>query len=140
MLAVALVAANLPDADRSGDRTAGTYADAVLAALPPDAAILSFWAASTPLWHARFVEGLRPDVLVVDDTNIVYEGWGTRERRIDALICDRPVYILRPGELEPTIAQFDLTPVMDVRVGLGTPGAVATVPLYRVEPRAGRCP
>ena len=51
----------------------------MFAALPPDAAILSYWDASTPLWHATLVEGRRPDVLVVDDTNIVYEGWGTRE-------------------------------------------------------------
>ena len=55
--------------------------------LPPDAAILSYWDASTPLWHAEYVEGRRPDVLIVDDTNIVYEGWGTREARIASLIC-----------------------------------------------------
>ena len=74
---------------------ATTFVDAVLEALPPDAAILSEWDASTPLWHAQYVLGRRPDVLIVDDTNIVYEGWGTRERRIASLICDRPVFILR---------------------------------------------
>ena len=57
---------------------------------PQDAAILSFWGASPPLWHATLVEGLRPDLLVVDDTNIVYEGWGTRERGSTSLICERP--------------------------------------------------
>ena len=113
-----------------------------MGALPPDAAILSFWGASTPLWHARFVEGTRPDVLVVDDTNIVYEGWGTREARIAALICQRPVFILRPGdaELEATRAAYDLTPVLEVPVGIGAPTANATVTIYRVEARPGQCP
>ena len=83
----------------------------MFAALPPDAAIFSFWAASPPLWHGTLVEGRRPDLLVVDDSNIVYEGWGTRERRIDSLICERPVFILRPNEAElhPTRAAYQLT-------------------------------
>ena len=86
-----------------------TYIDAMAAQLPPNAAVMSYWAASPPLWYATLVEGLRPDLLVVDDTNIVYEGWGTRERRIDALICDRPVYVMRPNdaELDPTRAAYD---------------------------------
>ena len=88
------------------------------------------------------VEGLRPDLLVVDDTNIVYEGWGTRERRIDALICDRPVFVMRPNdaELNPTRAAYTLTEAFRVYVGRGTPYAVQSVPVYRVEPPPGRCP
>jgi hypothetical protein len=140
-LVVALVAGNFGDADRSHDRTASTYVDDLLAALPPDAAIVSFWDASTPLWHARLVEGRRPDVLVVDDTNIVYEGWGTRERRIASLICDRPVFILRVDEreLEPTREAYELVQVAELEVGHGAASANSTVPLYRVEARAGTC-
>ena len=48
VLAVALVALNLPTADRSGDISARTYVDAVLGALPENAAILSFWGPSSP--------------------------------------------------------------------------------------------
>ena len=48
--------------------------------------------ASPPLWYAPLVDGLRPDLLVVDDTNIVYEGWGNREARIASVICERPVF------------------------------------------------
>ena len=99
--AVALIAVNLPTADKSGDRSARTYVDTLFAALPADAAILSFWGPSPPLWHAQLVLGERPDVLVVDDTNIVYEGWGTREARIDSLICSRPVFILPVNETDP---------------------------------------
>jgi hypothetical protein len=140
-LVVALVATNLGGADRSRDRSASIYVDTVLGVLPADAAILTSWPATTPLWHARFVEGRRPDVLVVDDTNIVYEGWETRERRIAELICKRPVYILRPEEdLEPTRELYRLEEVEALRVGRGTASANATLNMYRVEPLSGQCP
>ncbi len=141
-LAIALVVVNLPTVDRHDDNSGQAYADEMMTKLPPNAAIFSYWASTTPLWHARFVEGMRPDVLIVDDTNIVYEGWQSRERRIATLICDRPVYVMRPfdKELDPTRAQYDLTEAFQVRVGLGTPDAVETVPVYRVDARPGQCP
>jgi hypothetical protein len=141
VIAVVLLAANLPAQDRSGDHSAREYVDDVFAVLPHDAAILSFWGASPPLWHWTLVVGERPDVLVVDDSNIVYEGWGTREARIQSLICERPVFILRPVafELDPTRQHWSITEVARVPVGYGTPNATAVVPLYRVEPPA-ECP
>jgi hypothetical protein len=141
-LAVMLIAVNLSLADHSDDHSAEAYVDAVFAALPADAAILSYWGASTPLWYATLVEGRRPDVLVVDDTDIVYGGWGTRERRIAALICSRPVFILRPTEsdLAPTRAQYRLTAVAVLDVAGGTPSATFPAPLYRVDPPGGSCP
>ena len=142
VLVVVLVVANLPGANRSDDRTAQQYVDKMLAALPSNAAVFTYWAASPPLWHATMVEGLRPDLLIVDDTNIVYEGWGTREKRIDSVICDRPVYVMRPNdsELAPTRAAYGLTEAFTVFVGRGSPSASQTVPVYRVVPPLGRCP
>jgi hypothetical protein len=142
LLVVVLVGRNGTLVNRNDDRGAQAYIDTMAAQLPPNAAIMSYWAATTPLWHATLVEGLRPDLLVVDDTNIVYEGWGSRERRIDSLICDRPVYVMRPNdaELNPTRTSYALTEVFEVLVGRGTPYAVQDVPVYRVEPPPGRCP
>ncbi|MGH2464532.1 MAG: protein O-mannosyl-transferase family, partial [Candidatus Limnocylindrales bacterium] len=90
---VVLGGLNWSAADLSADLTGPTYVDAVFSHLPQGAAILSYWDASTPLWYGQHVEGRRSDVLIVDDTNIVYEGWGTRENRIATLICQRPVFI-----------------------------------------------
>ncbi len=128
---------NLPSADRSADHSGDDYVDAVFSILPPDAAILSYWDASTPLWHGEYVEGRRPDVLIVDDTNIVYEGWGTREARIASLICSRPVFVLRldPQDFRPLLVDYELTDVADVRVAIGGPSAATTRSIYRVEPR-----
>jgi hypothetical protein len=136
VFAVGLAALNWRASDRSGDRSAEAYVDSVLTALPQGAAILSEWDASTPLWHAQLVLGRRPDVLIVDDTNIVYEGWGTRERRIASLICERPVFILRLRDrtLQPTRSSFRLEPFLTVMVGRGGPSASSARPLLRVEP------
>ncbi len=136
LLVVLLGIRDLPAADRSGDRSGPAFVDAVFAALPPDAAILSPWDASTPLWYGQHVEGRRPDVLIVDDTNIVYEGWGTREARIASLVCERPVYIIRlsDADLVPTLRSYRLEPVASVEVGAGGPSATRTQRLYRVDP------
>jgi hypothetical protein len=140
--AVLLIVVNLPAADKSGDRSARTFVDTMFSALPQNAAILSFWGPSPPLWHAQFVLGERPDVLIVDDTNIVYEGWATRERRIASLICTRPVYMLPVNEsiTDPTRREYDVTRVFDVQVGALGPTAAYTLPVYRVDPKPGTCP
>jgi Protein of unknown function (DUF2723) len=141
--AIGLAASNWRSADRSGDHTGQDYVDAVFAALPPDAAILAYWDASTPLWHGQLVQGMRSDVLIVDDTNIVYEGWVTRERRIESLICERPVFILRlaDADLRPTRDEFQLEPFIAVRTAAGGSSAAVERPIYRVEPLgSGACP
>ncbi len=143
VFAVTLGVVNWQASDRSGDRSAETYVDAVLSALPQDAAILTEWDVSTPLWHAQLVLGRRTDILVVDDTNIVYDGWGTREQRIASLICERPVFALRirEGDLAPTRAAYRVEPVTTVFVALGGPSAAVTRTLFQVKPLdPGRCP
>jgi transmembrane protein TMEM260 (protein O-mannosyltransferase) len=136
VFAVGLAVTNWPAADRSTDHGGDVFVDTVLGALPPDAAILSEWDASTPLWHAQYVLGRRPDVLIVDDTNIVYDGWGTRERRIASLICERPVFIVRlkDEDLVTTRAAYRLEPFLTVMVGEGVATATASRPVFRVLP------
>jgi hypothetical protein len=136
VFAAGLALANWQAADRSADRSGDAFVDTVLEALPSDAAILSEWDASTPLWHAQYVLGRRPDVLIVDDTNIVYDGWGTREQRIASLICERPVFIVRlkDEDLVITRAAYRLEPFLTVRVGEGTAIATGDRPVFRVLP------
>jgi hypothetical protein len=136
VFAVALASLNWAGNDLSENVSGPTYVDAVMAALPRDAAILSYWDASTPLWYGQQVEHLRPDVLVVDDTNIVYENWGTREARIASLICSRPVFILRldPGDLGPTRVDYQLVPFLAVTVAAGGPTADAPIEIYQAHP------
>jgi Protein O-mannosyl-transferase TMEM260-like len=134
--AVAIGAVNWGANDRSADRSGDEYADAVFTDLPPDAAIFTSWDAATPLWYGRYIEGRRPDLLIVDDTNIVYEGWGTREARIASLICRRPVFMIRgnPAELALTMRMYDLEPYLSVPAALNGPTAEETRQIYRVTP------
>jgi hypothetical protein len=140
-VAVTLVASHFATVDRSGDRTGDAYVDTVLDALSPDAAIVTYWGASSPLWHATMVDGRRTDVLVVDDSNIVYEGWGTREARIATLVCERPVFVLRQSERELVELRgtYRLTPVARPVVSWGGPTGTTPITLYRIE-RPDTCP
>ena len=133
---VLLGSLNWTAADLSDDHSGPDYVDTVFARLPTNAAILSYWDASTPLWYGQHVEGRRPDILIVDDTNIVYENWGTREARIAALICSRPVFILRldGGDLIPTRQAYSLVPFTAVTVAAGGPSAIVSVEIYQVHP------
>jgi hypothetical protein len=134
---------NWSTADLSADHSGPDYVNVVFSALPADAAILSYWDASTPLWYGQHVEGRRTDVLIVDDTNIVYENWGTREARIAALICSRPVFILRldGSDLIPTREAYRLVPFLTVSVAAGGPSADASVEVYQLHPLdANACP
>ncbi len=142
VLAVAIAALSLPAADRSSDDSGDAYVAKMFGQLPANATIFSFWGASTPLWHAQLVRGERPDVLVVDDTNVVYEPGGTREERMLALICSRPVYILRPydAELAPTRQEFALHAAFSVLVGAGGPSGTVPLMVYQVSAVPGTCP
>jgi hypothetical protein len=89
------VPGRLPDVDASGDYSVRTWMEATFRALPQDAVIISWWSYSTALWYGHFVEGLRPDVKIIDDRNILDEGYGTVQNAIDTFLGKRPVYLIR---------------------------------------------
>ncbi len=134
--ALVLTTMNWTVSDRSDDDSGQVYVNAVFDALPANAAIVSYWDPSAPLWYGHFVEGLRPDVLIVDDTNLVYEGWGSAAKRIASLICTRPIFTIRIGEadLAPLRLSYKVTPFMTVRVSSLGPSAVLNQTVWRVDP------
>jgi hypothetical protein len=139
--AVLIALVSLPAVDRSTDHTGDDYAATIARELPPNAALFSFWGASTPIWHAQLVLGERRDVLVVDDTAIANGPGGTREERMLAMVCQRPVYTVRadPSELDAARAVFTLTASFSVNVGVGSPTAATTLTVYRVVATADTC-
>ena len=105
--------------------------DATLAALEPDAVIVSWWNYSTALWYGHLVEGKRPDVKIIDDRTVLDEGYGTAQHAIDAFLGTRPVYLIRiDSDLPQYRALYDLEPVA------GIPSQPSGV-VYRVLPLAG---
>lgn len=114
--------------DRTGDRAAQTWTDEVLAALEPNAVVVSWWSYSTPLWYATIVDGRRPDICIIDDRNRLDYALGELDHVIDRYIATRPVYLVRNGTSE-----FGrLTGKYDVR----SVGAPTATNLLRVTPVA----
>lgn len=89
------IPARVPDLDVSSDRSVRIWMEATFAALPPDAVLISWWSYSTALWYGHFVEGLRPDVTIIDDRTILDDGYGTVQTAIDTFLGERPVYLIR---------------------------------------------
>ena len=115
LLAPSLLA--IPDrarlVDRSDDRAAQAWTDDVLAALAPNAVVVSWWSYSTPLWYATIVDGRRPDILIIDDRNRLDQNLGELDHVIDLYIATRPVYLIRNGssELGQLAGRYDVVPL-----------------------------
>jgi hypothetical protein len=100
-------------ADRSGDTGAERWLAETLPVLAQDAVVVSWWTTSTPLWYAQKVEGLRPDLFIVDDRTMLDLDLGRAPDVIRRYLAEgRPVYAIRVdynGDLDELTAQFDMT-------------------------------
>lgn len=83
-------------AEQGANRDADRWVASVYSALPQDAVIVSWWSYSTPLWYHRWVLGERPDVTIIDERNILDDGYGTINGAITRFIATRPVYVVPP--------------------------------------------
>ena len=117
ILAVALVVPTLLDVParyRAVDATrqieAATWTDHALTAMEPNAAIVSWWSFSTPLWYAQKVQGRRPDIEIIDDRTRLDQNLGGLTDVIDANLGKRPVYVIRvdPNEVRMLAGRYDL--------------------------------
>jgi hypothetical protein len=100
--------------DRTADRSAQVWLDAVLDEVEPGAVIVSWWSYSTPLWYAQLIEGRRPDVFVADDRTRIDMDLGEVTDVIDDnLAIGRPVYAIRidSQELLQLNMRYTLTPL-----------------------------
>jgi hypothetical protein len=115
---LAPTAATLPAraqaADQSHNAAAQEWLTAALAAFEPDAVIVSWWSYSTPLWYAQRVEGLRPDIMIIDDRTLLDMGYQDVLQVIPVYLGQRPVYLIRasPGDVGHVSARFTLEPLV----------------------------
>jgi hypothetical protein len=63
--------------------------------LPPDSVIVSWWSDSTTLWYGQKVDGLRPDIFIVDDRTRLDDDLGSVFDVIDRYLDQRPVFVDR---------------------------------------------
>jgi hypothetical protein len=81
--------------DRPGHLDAAVLAPPDQGGLPANAVIVSNWSDSTTLWYGQRVEGLRPDVYIVDDRTRLDDNLGEVWDVIDSYLGHRPVFLLR---------------------------------------------
>ena len=124
-------------ADRSADDSARTWVEEALAAVSPNAVVVSWWATSTPLWYAQNVEGRRPDIFIVDDRTMLDQNLGEAADVIDRYFESRPVFVIRLNshDLGLVTARFDLVRALTPD---GQPIGEGSTALWRVlERRSG---
>jgi hypothetical protein len=120
-IAVVAIAALLPYAgvvggyeahDQSQNRDADAWVASVHELLPPNAVLVSWWSYSTPLWHHRWVLGRRPDITIIDERDILDDGYRTMNNAIRAHLGLRPVYVVLPEwEREAVTERWELSTV-----------------------------
>jgi len=115
-------------ADRSADPGSRPWLDATLVAFEPGAVVVSWWSYSTALWYAQVIDGLRPDIWIVDDRTRLDHDLGEVIDVIDANFGTRPVYLIRAdrGEIVRLRSRYVIE-----RVGRGP-----LVDVFRVISRA----
>lgn len=101
------------DADRSGDTGAISWLAEALPAVPQNAVLISWWSTSTPLWYAQKVQGLRPDIEIIDDRTMLDRDLGRAPDVIERYLGIRPVYVIRVagGDTDELTRKYDMTPV-----------------------------
>jgi 4-amino-4-deoxy-L-arabinose transferase-like glycosyltransferase len=115
------------DADRTQDRGAAEWLDAVLGEVEPNAMIVSWWSYSTPLWYAQLIEDRRADIFVADDRTRLDQNLGDLPTVIDGNLGKRPVYVIRIDQNEMALLRdrYNITPLASPRAGN----------VYKVTPR-----
>ncbi len=96
LLPVTTLVVNYQPADQSANHDADLWVASVYEALPPNAVIISWWSYSTALWYHRWILGERPDVTIIDERNIIDDGYGTIDGAIRAFSGKRPLFVLPP--------------------------------------------
>jgi hypothetical protein len=112
----------LPDrfdeVDSSHETWARAWLDTAMAIIPRDAVVVSWWSYSTTLWYGQFVEGMRPDVLVIDDRTILDRDLGTVRDVIERYRGQRPVVLIRlPAEIVDLRRDYPLSPLAGTAPG-----------------------
>jgi hypothetical protein len=63
--------------------------------LPENSVIVGWWSVSTTLWYGQKVEGLRPDIYIVDDRTRLDDNLGNVWDVYDRFLGKRPVFTIR---------------------------------------------
>ncbi|MDP8904951.1 MAG: DUF2723 domain-containing protein [Chloroflexota bacterium] len=131
-MAVVTAAASFPAVDLSDNHDAARFNDQMLATLPPNAVLITYWDTWMPLQYAQLIEGRRTDVLVTP-----YSHLPNREE-----LSGRPIFELEFHE--PDLSRYFpgwvRCPVREMKVGYGDVTGDYTRWLHELRPTSCRQP
>ncbi|MEP6637905.1 MAG: DUF2723 domain-containing protein [Chloroflexota bacterium] len=135
LLPVALLASNWAAQDQSANQDGRRFTAEVFAALPPDAVLLTYWDALTPLSYEHCVEGVRPDVSLRAYDEQALVTCDPVERPLSAVAERRPVFALMVNDqnLEQSTGLVPV-PVKTIKVPWGQRYPALDRSLYRLLP------
>jgi hypothetical protein len=94
-------------ADRSNDTTAARWLTDAMPLFQPNAVVVSWWSTSTTLWYGQKIEGLRPDIFIVDDRTMLDLNLGGASEVIARYLGHQPVYLIRANERDLALVTKD---------------------------------
>jgi len=94
-------------ADRSTDTTAARWLTDAMPLFQPNAVVVSWWSTSTTLWYGQKIEGLRPDIFIVDDRTMLDLNLGGASDVIARYLGHQPVYLIRANERDLALVTKD---------------------------------
>ena len=135
LLPVMLLGANWGMHDQSANHDGQRFAAEVFAALPPDAVLLTYWDALTPLSYEHCVEGVRPDVSLRAYDERALVTCDPVERPLIDLARRRPVFALMVQDQSlATLTGLVPVPLQTIRLPWGQRYPEFDRPLYRLYP------
>ena len=133
-IAIVFLASNWAAHDQSGNRVGEDYARDVLARLPPNALLVTYWDTLTALSYKHCIEGERPDVAIIAHDRPLTASCDLVTEPLEVAARTRPIYALEVFDrsLDRWRATFDFVTEATIKVPYGERMPEFDRPLYRL--------
>ncbi len=124
--------------DQSGNRLGEDYTREVLARLPPNALLVTYWDTLTALSYKHCIEGERPDVAIIAHDRPLTASCDLITEPLEVVARSRPIYALEvfDGSLDRWRQSFDFVTEATIEVPYGGRTPEFDRPLYRMVPKS----
>jgi type IV secretory pathway VirB2 component (pilin) len=135
VLPIALAFGNWTSHDQSANQDGQRFAEQVLAALPDDAVLVTYWDALTTLSYVHCVEGVKPGVVLQAYDAAALVTCDRPQLPLTDVATRRPVYglMMFPDSLQK-VTGLTPVPVEQVKLPWGKRYPEYDRPLFRLEP------
>jgi hypothetical protein len=136
-VAVIFIVSNWSAHDQSGNQLGEDYTRDVLARLPPNALLVTYWDTLTALSYKHCIEGQRPDVAIIAHDRPLTASCDLITEPLEVVAQTRPIYALEVFDrsLDRWRDTFDFVTEATIKVPYGERFPEFDRPLYRMVPK-----